>query len=353
MGWEADISGKKVLVTGHTGFTGTWLCEWLLSLDCQVYGLSLAPNTEPSIYELVGLDTRMNSHIGDICDAAVCRQRVEAVQPELVFHLAAQPIVNTAYTDPLDTFNVNVMGTANVLEAVRGVASVRAVVCVTTDKVYENQDWHWPYREIDKIGGLDPYAASKSAAEMVIKTYQKALPFKNPRCAVAVARGGNIIGGGDWAADRIIPDIVRAIAASKPLVIRNPNATRPWQHAIALVHGYLRLAAALVEDPSAHSGAWNLGPTTSQEGTVGELVDLFGRAWEMPKVEYKASELHESRVLSLDSSKAMQQLAWYVPWDLEMTVLNTAHWYKVVLKDSGAALQITHDQLSAYRAALD
>ena len=244
--FEQIYAGRRVAVTGHTGFTGGWLCSWLNIIGADVFGYSLPPPTDPSLYDALGLKDRLSSTIGDIRDSEGVNAFFQARSPEIVFHLAAQPIVSAGYDDPRGTFETNVIGTLNVLEAARQCRSTRAVVCITTDKVYKNKEWEWGYREIDALGGTDPYSASKSAAEMVVQTYQAALAPRTNGVLIAAARGGNIIGGGDWAENRVVPDFVRAALAGKPLVLRNPSATRPWQHVMALAHAYLVLGHRLI-----------------------------------------------------------------------------------------------------------
>ena len=236
---------RRVLVTGHTGFKGSWLCSWLLELGAKVAGLALEAESRPNLFEALGLADRMASHICDIRDEAALRGVFQETRPEIVFHLAAQPLVRRSYADPIATFATNVLGTAHVLEAARASSSVRAIVIVTTDKVYDNREWAWPYREIDALGGLDPYSASKAAAEIVTAVYQKNLCRGS--IAIATARGGNVIGGGDWSEDRIVPDIVRAISVDAPVVLRNPHAVRPWQHVLELCEAYIELGARLFE----------------------------------------------------------------------------------------------------------
>jgi CDP-glucose 4,6-dehydratase len=231
---------RRVLVTGHTGFKGSWLCTWLLELGAKLTGLALAPESRPNMLEALGLADRMMSRIADIRDETAVRRVLEESQPEIIFHLAAQPLVRRSYADPLETFATNVLGTAHVLDAARRLGSVRAIVSVTTDKVYDNREWAWPYREIDPLGGLDPYSASKAAAELITAVYQKNLCRE--KIAIASARGGNVIGGGDWSVDRIVPDIVRAINADAPVVLRNPQAVRPWQHVLELSKALSRLS---------------------------------------------------------------------------------------------------------------
>ena len=245
--FETQLAGKKVFVTGHTGFTGSWACLWLQSLGANVAGYALPPDTSPSMFEAVGLDKGMATTFGDVADYDALLRALSAFQPELILHLAAQPLVRRSYREPTRTFMVNAQGTAHVLEAARVVKSVKGVLCITTDKVYQNNEWPWPYRENDPLGGKDPYSASKAAAEMIIQSYAASYPWSaGEGPAIATARGGNIICGGDWSEDRLIPDFVRAVVGGGKLTLRYPDATSPWQHVLALVHGYLKILAELL-----------------------------------------------------------------------------------------------------------
>src|SRR5829696_1580801 len=294
---------RRILVTGHSGFKGSWLCSWLLELGAKMTGLALAPDTRPNLFEALGIGERMTSHVADIRDETAVRRVLDEGQPEIIFHLAAQPLVRRSYAEPIETFATNVLGTAHVLNAARQLGTVRAIVNVTTDKVYENREWAWPYREIDPLGGLDPYSASKAAAELVTAVYQKNLC--RGKIAIATARGGNVIGGGDWSVDRIVPDIVRAIHSDAPIVLRNPLAVRPWQHILELCEGYLELGARLFETGEDFAEAWNFGPHSFEHVTVSgltsALLNISGRP-EHP-VKIAGSPLH-------DIAKALSRLSW-------------------------------------------
>ena len=348
---EAIYSGRRVAVTGHTGFTGGWLCTWLTMIGAKVYGFSLPAPTETNLYGALNLGDRINSTIGDIRDAAAVERFFAAAKPEIVFHLAAQPIVSAGFSDPRGTFDINVMGTLNVLESARNCTSARAVVCVTTDKVYRNNEWAWGYREIDALGGTDPYSASKSAAEMVVYTYQKALAPRGNRVLIAAARGGNIIGGGDWADDRIVPDIVRARLAGTPLVLRNPSATRPWQHVLALSHGYLALGERLLGGDDTVAGAYNFGPADESERSVGDLVNQASAHWPGPKPSIGNQQFAESHFLHLSSEKARKELGWQPPLDFDATVEWTMNWYRSFY-DGVDPRQLTEGQINAYRTMI-
>ena len=352
--FEAALAGRKILVTGHTGFTGGWACLWLESLGAQVSGFSLQPDTVPALYDELGFSSRMPSILGDICDYAQLLDAVEQFQPEMILHLAAQALVRRSYREPVRTFAVNAMGTAHVLEAARAVKSVRAVLCITTDKVYKNNEWPWPYREIDPLGGGDPYSASKAAAEMVIQSYVASFPWaegKGP--VVATARGGNIIGGGDWSEDRLIPDFVRAVTSGTTLTLRYPDATRPWQHVMALVHGYLMLLAGLIsKSPAQFAQAWNLGPQDPQQYSVRQVLELMSQHWQSPALMYMNNPLPEAGALALDSSLARNNLSWISPWDTERVVAETAAWYRDYYKAPSIARELTLNQIQAWRQGL-
>jgi CDP-glucose 4,6-dehydratase len=326
--------GKRVLLTGHTGFKGGWLSLWLQRLGASVTGVALAPSTSPSLFESARVSDSMRSHLCDIRDAPTVTRLVREVQPEIVLHLAAQPLVRASYHDPLSTFSTNVMGTANVLEALRGAASVRVAVMVTTDKVYRNLEHAYPYREDDALGGHDPYSASKAASEIVIASYRDAF-LARQGVAIASARAGNVIGGGDWSEDRLIPDAVRAWQAGQPLSIRSPQAIRPWQHVLEPLAGYLRLAELLWAQPEL-AGAYNFGPNTHEATTVRYVVDLACNAYGTGKVNYEgASEaMHEASRLALETAKSRQVLNLQPKWPLVQAVERTMAWY---LAQSGGA----------------
>ena len=352
--FETALSGRKVLVTGHTGFTGGWACLWLESIGAEVVGFSLPPETTPSLFGELGIASTVPTTFGDICDYSQLLKVVEDSQPELILHLAAQPLVRRSYREPVRTFAVNALGTAHVLEAARAGKSVRAVLCVTTDKVYKNNEWSWPYRENDPLGGKDPYSASKAAAEMVIQSYAASFPWveeKGP--VVATARGGNIIGGGDWSEDRLISDFVRAITNGNILTLRYPDATRPWQHVLALVHGYLMLLAGMLSDsPSRYAQAWNLGPQDPQQYSVREVLELMSQHWQRPELEYMNNPLPEAGALALDSSIARNLLGWLPPWDTVRVVEETAAWYRDYYRAPSSARDLTMMQIQAWRDGL-
>lgn len=320
-------SGKRVLITGHTGFKGSWLALWLTEMGAKVTGMALEPEAVPSHWDAVTLPVA--SHILDIRDTGAVQNLFAQAQPEIVFHLAAQSLVRRSYRNPLDTWSSNVMGTASVLEACRQTPSVRAVVAITTDKVYDNQEWSWGYRENDRLGGHDPYSASKAACELVADSYRKSFFSTSDAPLLATARAGNVIGGGDWSEDRLIPDLVRAVSQSKMLEIRSPNATRPWQHVLDCLSGYLQLGQGLLEGRREWTTAWNFGPGVQDNRTVAELLNMLAQHW--PEVRWAVAanaDLHEASQLYLDSSKARQALRWRPVWSLESAVSATAEWYR-------------------------
>lgn len=336
-------AGRRVLVTGHTGFKGSWLSLWLNALGAQVSGIALPPSTSPNHWRLLKLN--IGSELFDIDDAARLNQAVEKQQPEIVFHLAAQPLVLAGYRDPLSTWRTNVMGTAHVLEACRNAESVRAVVVVTTDKCYESREWPWPYRESDSLGGNDPYSASKAAAELLTASYRRS--FARPDQLIASARAGNVIGGGDWSDDRLLPDAVRSFAEGKPLVIRNPRAIRPWQHVLESLSGYLLLGQRLLCGDASAADAWNFGPDLRGDASVASVLTHLQSHWPRLNWASQSSEHHETSLLRLDASKARQQLGWRPIWDLEQTLKATAEWYSAYL-ESGKI--ISWQQLELYIA---
>jgi CDP-glucose 4,6-dehydratase len=350
--FEAVLAGQPVLVTGHTGFTGGWLAPWLRAIGCEVSGLALAPETEPNLFSAVKVADHLESRIGDIRDFAIVRRALADARPSVVFHLAAQPLVSRGLAAPLETFTTNVIGTAHVLEAARQCASVKAVVCATTDKVYADRDWDWGYREIDRLGGRDPYAASKACAELVAGSYRATLAPRGNRCLIATARGGNIIGGGDWSDDRIVSDFVRAVVSSAPLMLRNPAAVRPWQHVLALAHGYMLLAARLLEGGAHFADAWNFGPPESDVVSVEVLVDRLGKIWKRPQIGRQKSDFPETRFLGLDSARARTVLGWRPPLDFDATVRLTAEWYRDFHTQPSSAPEVTARQIDHYRREL-
>jgi CDP-glucose 4,6-dehydratase len=350
--FEAALKGERIFVTGHTGFTGGWLVCWLKRIGCDVAGLALEPVTSPSLFATAGIAAGIGSTIGDIRDFATVRAAVERHRPSVIIHLAAQPLVSKSFADPLETFATNALGTAHVLEAARLTAGVKAVVCITTDKVYRDQDWVWGYREQDPLGGKDPYSASKACAELVAASYRATLAERGNGVLIANARGGNIIGGGDWSADRIVPDFVRAVTMRQAVNLRSPDAVRPWQHVMALVHGYLVLVSRLLGGDRAAADNWNFGPGDEAARTVGDLVERLSAVWTRPEITYAAGSFPETRFLHLDSTKARALLGWMPPLSFADTVELTADWYREFAADPKKAAQITDRQIERYREAI-
>jgi CDP-glucose 4,6-dehydratase len=326
--------GKRVLVTGHTGFKGAWLCEWLLGLGAEVTGLSLPPNTKPSLFEQLALARRMRHLIGDIQEPEVPAKAVSECQPQFVFHLAAQAVVRESYRRPRETFNVNAMGTLHLLEALRDYKKACAAIFITTDKCYENREWHHGYREEDALGGRDPYSASKAAAELIVASYRDSFFQRHP-VHIASCRAGNVIGGGDWAKDRIIPDCISALERNQPIPVRNRHATRPWQHVLEPLSGYLWLGALLAAPAKRRRAAapslataFNFGPNRESNRTVAELVEEVLRHWPgrwQDKTEAKAP--HEAGLLQLSTDKAYALLRWFPVWPFAEGVAQTVQWY--------------------------
>lgn len=323
---------KRVLVTGHTGFKGSWLTRILTLAGAQVTGYSLTPPTDPSLFGIAGLKDTMKSVIGDIRDLEHLSRVFEEVQPEIVFHLAAQPIVRESYKEPVYTYETNVMGTVNVLECVRRTESVRSFLNVTTDKVYENREWEYGYRESDNLDGYDPYSNSKSCSELVTHSYKKSF-FEDGRCAISTARAGNVIGGGDFAVDRIIPDCVRAAAAGKTIIVRNPYSTRPYQHVMEPLAVYLTIAMKQYEDRR-FEGCYNVGPDDKDCVTTGALADLFCAAWGQGQTWENrwAGGPHEANFLKLDCSKIKHTFGWLPRYDVKEAVEKTVEWSKAYLE---------------------
>lgn len=320
--------GKRVFVTGHTGFKGGWICLWLKHLGAEVIGYSLEPATVPSLFEVADVGEGMQSIIGDIRDHAKLSKTIFESKPDVVIHMAAQPLVRYSYAQPAETYEVNVMGTVYLLEAVRANPSVKAVVNVTTDKCYENREWVWGYRENEAMGGVDPYSSSKGCAELVTSAYRQSF-FEPAGIALASARAGNVIGGGDWAVDRLIPDFLRAMDAGKTLNIRSPQAVRPWQHVLEPLSGYLMLAEQLYSNGASFAEGWNFGPSDDDSRTVSWIINRMAEIrkdinWQCDE----APQLHEANLLKLDSSKARRQLNWQPVWRLQTALQKTLEWHE-------------------------
>jgi len=357
--------GRRVLVTGHSGFKGAWLCQWLLALGADVTGYALESPTSPALFDQLGLASRMRHMEGDVRDPVRLRAAIADGQPDFVFHLAAQSLVRASYVVPADTFEVNVLGTVQVLDALRGYSKPCGVVCVTTDKCYENREWFHGYREDDPLGGHDPYSASKAAAEIAIASYRRSF-FANDPVKIASVRAGNVIGGGDWAADRIIPDCIRALSAGRPVPVRNRFAIRPWQHVLEPLSGYLWLGALLGREesaallpgapanPAAFSGAFNFGPSHEANRTVEELVSELLKHWPGTWEDHTPAKApHEAGRLQLAIEKARALLCWQPVWPFSEAVAATASWYRSAAKDPSPEniCAITQGQIYAYTEA--
>jgi len=344
-GLFGDIyNGRRVLLTGHSGFKGSWLMLWLKQLGAEVAGYSLEPATAPAHIRLLGMHDPAS--VGDINHVEDLRAVFSSVQPEIVFHLAAQPLVRRSYANPLETFQTNVMGTANVLEAVRLTPSVRAIINITTDKVYKNHEWPWPYRESDPLGGHDPYSTSKACVELVHESYRQSF-FKEAGILSATARAGNVIGGGDWAEDRLIPDVIRTVVRGEITAVRNPRSVRPWQHVLDPLSGYLLLGQRLLEGKEQFEGSWNFGPEPADCLPVAGVLDEFGKHWTGIRWNDTSGnkEPHESGMLRLDCSKSRQELGWTPVWNVQEAIARTANWYKAFVTNNRVT---SHDDLGAY-----
>lgn len=345
---HAFWGGKSVFITGHTGFMGGWLAFWLARSGARVTGYALQPPTEPSFYDAIGLAGDVNSIEADVRDLHRLSAAMHEAAPEIVFHLAAQPLVRTAYYEPVETFSTNVMGTVNVLEAMRGCEGLRAAVLVTTDKVYENREWSRGYREDDRLGAHEPYGGSKAAAELVVDSYRAYFP----NVGLATVRAGNVIGGGDWAADRLVPDAIRAFTHGRVLTLRRPDAVRPWQHVLDPVRGFLKLAERLADSPIDWSGSWNFGPSAREAVTVEMLARELAHLWGPGEVARADDETgpKEAKLLTLSSVKAHTKLDWRPKWSFTRAVVETVNWYRShVLHE--AMRDVTERQINAYEGA--
>ncbi len=355
MGLERSFwKNKKVLVTGHTGFKGSWLVFVLNSLGAEICGYSLAPQTTPNLFSLLNLEGLCESHIGDIRNGANFKKVAEDFQPDILFHLAAQPLVLYSYKDPIETYEVNVIGTLNVLEGVKNIKTLRSVVVITTDKVYENLEDGTAYSEENRLGGHDMYSSSKACAEIVTQSWRSSFGKNYPQLKIATARSGNVIGGGDWADDRLVPDVVRSISNKKPLSIRSPEAVRPWQHVLNPTFGYLTLAQKLWDDVgNNYTDAWNFGPEVDDVKTVREMTDIMcekwgGYTWTSPDTSNK-SPMKEANLLHLDIGKAKSNLGWRPVWDCEKSLQKTIEWYKKFYEIPEEISELTKKQILDYQ----
>lgn len=344
-------AGARVLITGDTGFKGSWLSLWLSDLGAEVHGLSLPAEPGQMLAPLVQASGKIRHVDCDIRDQEAVRRIFERVRPDFVFHLAAQALVRKSYADPHTTFHTNLMGSVNVLEAVRATAGIKALVYITSDKCYLNKEWHWGYRENDELGGHDPYSASKACAELAFKAYADSFLSQREGLGAATTRAGNVIGGGDRSADRIVPDTIRALEQNQPIVLRNPHSTRPWQHVLDPLYGYLKLGAALADEPKDFSGPWNFGPDDRSIRTVGDLARHVVSVWGSGEVIHRPdpNAPHEANLLHLASDKAHRLLGWHALWDFDRAASETAGWYRAV-HDGAAPLDVSMAQIAAYMA---
>ena len=346
--------GKRVLITGHTGFKGSWLTLWLERMGAEVIGYSLEPPSKPNLFDDARISKTIDSIRGDVRDLPTLVEVFKTRTPEIVFHMAAQALVRASYADPLETYSTNVMGTANVLEAIRVTKTARVAIVVTSDKCYENREWLWPYRENDSLGGHDPYSSSKACAELVVQAYRKSFFGQHGKSAscvrLASVRAGNVIGGGDWGRDRLVPDIIRAFVQGAPAFIRNPSAIRPWQHVLDPLHGYMMLAERLYEGRQDLTGAWNFGPNNVDSRPVSWIADRLVARWGRGASWTTAETVgpHEAMSLSLDSSKARTILSWASMFDIDQAVDWSYEWYRDY-SQGGDPRRLTIDQITRYQ----
>jgi CDP-glucose 4,6-dehydratase len=347
------FAGKRVLISGHTGFKGSWLSSWLIGLGADVAGYALEPEPPTNHFDLLALQKHMRHVVGDIRDGEKLNQTFAEVRPQIVFHLAAQPLVRRSYAEPVETFDVNVRGAANLLDAIRKCESVRTLVYITSDKCYRNHEWDWSYRESDPLGGHDPYSASKACAELLFSTYQDSY-FIARGIRAASARAGNVVGGGDWSRDRIVPDCIRALCGDRQIALRHPAATRPWQHVLEPLSGYLLLAAMLEEpDGEGYRGAWNFGPYPEDCRTVLEVAKTIATHWDKRGADISVGTdhgPHEALLLRLSWEKANAHLSWRPTWRFEEGITETANWYRRWYEGESVP-DITHDQIASFAAA--
>lgn len=349
--FEAELAGKRIFVTGHTGFTGSWSSIWLSSIGADVLGYSLPPENAPNLYTETNVEQLVVERIADIRDFNSLKESMASFEPDLVLHLAAQPLVRKSYRKPRETFEINAQGTANVLDAARLIPSIKGILCITTDKVYKNVETDYRYTESDELGGKDPYSASKAAAEIIISSYRESFGVGNG-LTISVARGGNIIGGGDWSEDRLIPDYVRAFGSKAEMQVRFPDATRPWQHVLSLIDGYFTILAGML-GPDAHKfdRAFNLGPLEAKSYSVSSVLSLLSAELPGVKIKNYKSDLHEAGQLGLDSTLATSTFGWNPSWNTHQVIEKTATWYKDFLTKTKPAHELCLDQIESWKQA--
>ena len=349
--FEKKLKNKKIFVTGHTGFTGSWACFWLHNIGSEVFGYSLPPHTSPSLFEGLNLEKKIKSVYGDICNYKLLKKSIIAFQPDLILHLAAQPLVSKGYQEPLETFKTNIMGTANILEISKSIKTLKGTLCITTDKVYKNNENQNRFVETDILGGEDPYSASKSAAEIVIESFAKSYFSYNQNYPVInVARGGNIIGGGDWSENRLFPDYVKSVISNKQLDIRSSSSTRPWQHVLDLISGYFSILANILDKKINKYAAWNLGPHEIETYNVEYVLDIISEYWEKPKIKFVENNIKETKILTLNSNKAKKLLEWEPSWNTRKSIKMTSDWYKQFYNDPRHVNKLSLMQLEDWRS---
>ena len=343
---------KKVLITGHTGFKGSWLTAWLKELGAQVTGIALDPPTDPAHFLEIHLEHNVQDLRIDLRDQVAIKQAIVKAQPDFLFHLAAQSLVRQSYAEPVDTYTTNMIGSLHVLEALRGLDKPCVSILITSDKCYDNVEWVWGYRESDRLGGPDPYSASKATAELVIQSYVRSFLSKEGCIRIGIGRAGNVIGGGDWAMDRIVPDCMRAGSKNETVFIRNPKATRPWQHVLEPLSGYLNLALVLSQNINLHGEPFNFGPPAEQNHSVGDLVSQMSQHWDKvswQEISDKGDGPYESGLLKLNCDKAMQKLGWRAIWNFERTVQETVEWYRTFYEQKESIASMTKAQILRYQ----
>ncbi|MDO8644142.1 MAG: CDP-glucose 4,6-dehydratase [bacterium] len=349
--FEKAYEGKRVLVTGHTGFKGSWLSIWLRSLGAHVIGYALEPNTTPSLFKAAQLESKLDHYAKDVRNFSDLLTVVKKTRPEIVFHMAAQPLVRASYQSPRETYETNVMGTVNLLEVLRQVGGVRSTVIITSDKCYENREIDYAYKEEDPMGGFDPYSSSKGAAELVVQAYRRSFLSQE---GLASARAGNVVGGGDWAEDRILPDCIRALVSKEPVFVRNPQAIRPWQHVLEPLSGYLWLGAQLLKNPKKFSGPWNFGPNPEGNVTVRQVVELVLKEWgsgqwTSPPKKPDEKTVHEAHLLKLDCTKAQNLLSWKPVYSIAECLRESTNWYQAFYLEQNKDMEaFTREQIDRY-----